>query len=451
MIDSVDFLDELATVRSTYKTAFRQIVVRALVEVRSRKVEPITGNQRLALPSLNLPLNLSLNSPFNVNLNLNTDASQDSNFDFNSNNDMARLLHTPSRYETDFVPLRLLGKGSFGTVYAAFHKLDKTEYAVKVVRLCSLEESVLNRMLNEVRTLARLASSGVVVRYFSAWVEVFDNHKARSAVPGPKGLELDFETDSLDASTQEQSEDSSATPSQPFLQSKEDRQNPLYLFIQMQLCALTLADYLIRRNGARDDIDATEELSKFKDFVRGVEFLHLHKLVHRDIKPSNIFHDAASGVWMVGDLGLTTNDSSVDENSMETSDWEEEHTLGTTMVGTLLYSSSDQLEGKHTERSDIFSCGIILFELLYLFQTQSERIIALTRLRNGILPDVFLKSYPRESTWILWLTHADPLLRPTASQILASIGVDADLRVENCRLRRRIQELEAEVAKLKIS
>ncbi|KUL83596.1 hypothetical protein ZTR_11284 [Talaromyces verruculosus] len=85
--------------------------------------------------------------------------------------------HT-SRYASEFLEVRLLGRGSFGQVFEARHHVDGQSYAVKKIPLSKWrlemlqQEGVhhLEHILKEIRTLARLEHKNVV-RYFGAWVE----------------------------------------------------------------------------------------------------------------------------------------------------------------------------------------------------------------------------------------------------------------------------------------
>lgn len=74
-----------------------------------------------------------------------------------------------SRYSNDFDSIRRLGRGGFGIVFEAKNKIDDCHYAVK--RIClPLEKEARERVMREVRALAKLDHAGIV-RYYNAWLE----------------------------------------------------------------------------------------------------------------------------------------------------------------------------------------------------------------------------------------------------------------------------------------
>lgn len=83
-----------------------------------------------------------------------------------------------TRYSRDFEEICMLGKGGYGSVYHASHRLDGRSYAVKKIKLGpevlsrvqQNGESELNAILRELRTMARLEHPNIV-RYFGGWVE----------------------------------------------------------------------------------------------------------------------------------------------------------------------------------------------------------------------------------------------------------------------------------------
>lgn len=71
----------------------------------------------------------------------------------------------------------------------------------------------------------------------------------------------------------------------------------------------------------------------------------------------------------------------------------------------------------YDSKVDVFSLGIILFELYYIFTTKMERSKILTNLRKGILPPNF---DPKIGKVVLQLLAVNPKERPTVSEILES-------------------------------
>ncbi|KAK4514879.1 MutS protein msh4 [Mucor velutinosus] len=93
----------------------------------------------------------------------------------------------------------------------------------------------------------------------------------------------------------------------------------------------------------------------------------------------------------------------------------------TSGVGTRTYAAPEQLATpsyNYDEKADIYSLGIILFELYNPFSSAMERAIAIDQLKKGIFPDKFSQVYPVEKQVISRMMNPDPCLRPTALDIL---------------------------------
>ena len=62
-----------------------------------------------------------------------------------------------------------------------------------------------------------------------------------------------------------------------------------------------------------------------------------------------------------------------------------------------MYMSPEQLQGRpYSYKVDIYSLGLVLFEMLYLFKTEAERIDCLKKAKSGQYPVDFLQKYPNE-------------------------------------------------------
>jgi tRNA A-37 threonylcarbamoyl transferase component Bud32 len=130
---------------------------------------------------------------------------------------------------------------------------------------------------------------------------------------------------------------------------------------------------------------STQELIQLMDqLCKALDYAHDNGIIHRDIKPANILLDKQGKPFIV-DFGVAR---------LETSTLTE---AGTTL-GTPSYMSPEQVMGKKVDRrSDIFSLGSILYELLTgkrAFQAQSittviykiinEEPVALTEVKKGL-------------------------------------------------------------------
>jgi serine/threonine protein kinase len=88
-------------------------------------------------------------------------------------------------------------------------------------------------------------------------------------------------------------------------------------------------------------------------------------------------------------------------------------------VGTPLYLSPEQAEGIfYDEKVDIFSIGLILFELCYKFSTNHEKFIGFSRLRKGEIPEELENTMKYETSILRKLTNYKSSKRPSAKDIL---------------------------------
>ncbi len=97
--------------------------------------------------------------------------------------------------------------------------------------------------------------------------------------------------------------------------------------------------------------DIEQILAIMKQLLSALQCAHNHGVTHRDIKPSNIMIND-DGVIQVADFGI---------EKLATS----ELTVTGTVIGSPAYMSPEQCLGKPVDnRSDIFSAGIVLYQLL---------------------------------------------------------------------------------------
>lgn len=176
-------------------------------------------------------------------------------------------------------------------------------------------------------------------------------------------------------------------------------QRKMYLYIQMQLCMKnSLKDWLRandlqKRSGKIFDI--------WNQIIEAVHYVHLKGLIHRDLKPGNIFF-ALDGQIKIGDFGLVTDMADISVDPLTSSSSNSSANVGdlayiaqkkhTQRVGTSLYMSPEQSKGlQYNYKVDIFSLGLILFELLNYFGTETERYKVLENIRKHIFPQEFME------------------------------------------------------------
>jgi len=211
-----------------------------------------------------------------------------------------------------------------------------------------------------------------------------------------------------------------------------------YLYIQMEYCERTLRAELDHKSIWKTKTDDGIWLL-FRQIVEATNYIHSNSCIHRDLKPSNIFLTYDGNVKL-GDFGLATGDVIVREASNSIKRRGPSQALKcnsflnmpkvspkgqerTTDIGTMLYRAPELEESlEYDEKVDIFSLGIILFELWHPFNTGMERVEVLETLRHKHqLPPSFVQKYQFQSRLILNLTDNNPKNRFSASSLLEAV------------------------------
>lgn len=104
-------------------------------------------------------------------------------------------------------------------------------------------------------------------------------------------------------------------------------------------------------------LDLNQRLDLFREVCAAVDFAHRNLVVHRDLKPSNILVNEV-GTPKLLDFGIS---------KILSTDFEQINTATVTKMGVMTpsYASPEQLQNKSvTTATDVYSLGIILYELL---------------------------------------------------------------------------------------
>lgn len=143
-------------------------------------------------------------------------------------------------------------------------------------------------------------------------------------------------------------------------------------FIVMELVeGITLKEY-IQVNG-RLSVDKAIDFAI--QIASGIEVAHDNHTIHRDIKPQNIIV-AKNGTVKVTDFGIARAATS--------------NTIGANAMGSVHYISPEQARGGYSdERSDIYSLGITMYEMLtgrVPFEGDNNVTVALMHIQEAIIP-----------------------------------------------------------------
>ncbi len=147
------------------------------------------------------------------------------------------------------------------------------------------------------------------------------------------------------------------------------------VYIAMELVA---GDSLADRMASGRTLHFTESLQIIHEVVRGLQKAHEVGVIHRDLKPDNVIV-GDEGIVKILDFGVA---KPLDNFEIEFTDIKTQHG---SLVGTPAYMSPEQAAGKDVDpRSDIFSVGVLMYELLtgsrpFAGETWQEVIIAINR------------------------------------------------------------------------
>jgi serine/threonine-protein kinase len=218
---------------------------------------------------------------------------------------------------------RTLGKGAMGIVYEGFDPVIERTVAIKTILPSQLtgEEfvGVIARFKREAQAAGRLNHPGIVAIY-------------------EYGEDI-----AQDVSDEE------ATMMAPSLsQSQSSQSSQRVAFIAMEFVkGRELRDYFERN----ERFPMAEVVRIMSEMLDALDHAHSQGVVHRDMKPANLIL-LENGRVKVADFGIARVEKS-------------ELTQTGTVLGTPSYMSPEQFMGHTVDgRSDLFSCGVILYQML---------------------------------------------------------------------------------------
>ena len=157
-------------------------------------------------------------------------------------------------------------------------------------------------------------------------------------------------------------------------------ENGLYYIVMEYVEGITLKTYIEKKG----QLSFKESASIAIQVARGIEAAHNKNIIHRDIKPQNIII-STDGKVKVTDFGIAKATSS--------------NTISSDVMGSVHYASPEQARNGFVDgRSDIYSLGIVMFEMVtgrVPFDGDTTVAVALQHLQEEIAkPSIYAPNLP---------------------------------------------------------
>jgi serine/threonine protein kinase len=259
--------------------------------------------------------------------------------------------------------MNMIGKGAMGAVFIGFQKSLKRKVAVKLFPKALPESTTMKlRFRDEAETVAILNHPNIIPVYDMGDTEDF-------------------------------------------------------LYIVMQLIEgedlrTYIQRHLLHPVPAKRGVPLITGLSLMLPILDALRFAHDEGVIHRDIKPANIIIDTKQNRPFLADFGIASTQHS-------------ENDATDTILGTPLYIAPEQTWGHHIDqRADIYSTGLVLYELIAGKLPLSKRTLAEV---------IRLKMYSPEMLFTCTPSAASPQIdKPLEDIILHAIEPEVGKRYQSC-------------------
>ncbi|KAK1430629.1 hypothetical protein QVD17_13508 [Tagetes erecta] len=229
---------------------------------------------------------------------------------------------------------------------------------------------------------------------------------------------------------------------------------------------VSLREWLTAR---RSNVDKSKSLFIFKQILDFVDSSHSRGVYLQALRPSCFKLSPSNHVLYLGspankELTETNKKRKQGDNRSSFSRWqqfpnrvpgygvnEENIGIGGDLLEEQWYAAPEDVRERcFTLSSNIYSLGVLLFELLGSFETAREHANAMINLRQMIFPPRFLSENPKEAGYCLLLLHPEASARPTTRDILKSklvSGIDESHKISTEELLASVvqEDMESEL------
>lgn len=292
-----------------------------------------------------------------------------------------QTVHKNQFIEEDYEEIEEIGRGCFGTVHKIRRKSDGGVFVWKKICYENMTQQEKIQIVNEVNVLRKLNHRNII-KYIDRIIN------------------------------------------------KQNQQ----IYIVMEHCDEGDLGNILKKKKLGVSIDEEDAISIFIQLLDALNYCHTrnNKVLHRDIKPQNIFMITPSSFELMNKIHegskINCNFNKLERKTtiVKLGDFglarylSGRNQLATTHVGTPYYMSPEVLgKGQYDEKSDIWSLGCCIYEILTgrpPFYARSYDELR-NYVKDGMVPDL-PKCYSKELNSILKLMfERDPNKRPSAEEI----------------------------------